>query len=500
VAWRLFFTAWIVYVLHFATDVVREIYPAIALGDRLSFNLEGYCGLHPDLFETPGRGCHSGNNPGVSMIAAIPYAVFRPVIDPVVARVLARRAASGKTEPPAYNTEFPNARRFYAEAWRRGLDIKLGLAAFVTQAFCMAPSSAIGVVLVFFTLLHVLKRQDVAMWMALLYAFGTPVFFRTGFLNHNLMLGHITFAGILAVWNPGANPRMSARTRDVLCGLAGGAAILFDYTGAVMILGMGAYVAVKRYLEGGMPEALRGALWYVLGTLGPVFLLWFYQYAAFGNPFLPGQHYMPPVEWIERGYQGYEFPPHLELLWMLLADYRFGLFVTAPVLLPALAAPFVNRGAQRRIPMLEMAVLLGLAAGTWLFFGGSNYTRLQFNTGIRYLAAIFPFLFIPAALVLSRLRLRTAFAWALVGVTIAWPLAMYREVERPLGVLDPVIRTFTAGFALPALSTLAQTSGQYGDFFAHGVSPLALFVLTGAVIFAIWSPRFRGADARLPAA
>ena len=79
IAWRLFFTAWIVYAMHATTDVVREVYPAIALGDRLSFNLEGFCGLHPDLFETPGRGCHIGNNPGVSMLAAIPYAIARSI-------------------------------------------------------------------------------------------------------------------------------------------------------------------------------------------------------------------------------------------------------------------------------------------------------------------------------------------------------------------------------------------------------------------------------------
>ena len=36
-AWRLFFTCWVVYGLHFATDVVREHYPAVALGDDFTF-------------------------------------------------------------------------------------------------------------------------------------------------------------------------------------------------------------------------------------------------------------------------------------------------------------------------------------------------------------------------------------------------------------------------------------------------------------------------------
>jgi len=490
IAWRLFVTAWMVYVLHFATDVVREHYPALALGDHLSFDLDGYCGLHPDLFETPGRGCHIGNNPGVSMLAAIPYALARPLIDPLVSRVVARRHASGQTEPPAYNTEWPNARRFYAEAWRRGLDIKFGLAAFVMQAFCMAPMSAAAVVLMFFVLRAVLASDKRAMWLALLYAFGTPVFFRTGYLNQNLMLGHIAFAGLAVVWNPWQGDRLTQRARWILAGLAGGTALLFDYTGVVLITGLGLYVFEKRRRQAGWAEAFRAGLWYTLGTLGPVFLLWFYQWRAFGNPFLPGQHWMPPVQWIDRGYRGYEFPPKLELLRMLLVDLRFGLFVAAPVMLLALLAPVVDRGTRRYVPSLELWTMLLLTLFTWLFFGGSNYVRLQFNTGIRYMTAILPFLFVPAALVLVRMRPMTAYAWALLALAVSWPLAMYREVERPLGILDPVVRTFSAGFALPALNTLSLTTG-YGDFFAHGVSPLPLFALLGAVLYAVWSPRFR---------
>lgn len=492
IAWRLFFTAWIVYAIHFTTDIVREHYPAIALGDRLSFNLEGYCGLHPDLFELPGRGCFIGNNPGISMLAAIPYVLARPVIDPIVARVQAQRLASGQTEPPAYNTTSPNTRRFYALAWSRGLDVKLVLAAMVMQVFFMAPGSALAVVLMFLVLNSVLTTRRAAFWLTLLYAFGTPVFYRTGFLNHNLMLGHIAFAGLAVVWNPWAGTRLTRRARDILCGVAGGLTILFDYTGAVLIVGLGLYVVFKRWREDGrIPDGIRAGAWYALGALGPILLLWFYQYAAFGNPFLPGQHWMPPVQWIERGYQGYQFPPSPELLWMLLADYRFGLFVSAPVFLLALAAPYVNRRAAQRIPALELTAMLGLVIGTWLFFGGNNYTRLQFNTGIRYLACLFPFLFVPAALVLSRLRPATAYGWALAGLTVAWPLAMYRRVQSPIGVLDPIVRTFSAGFTLPSLRSLSLTSGQYGDYFIHGVSPLAVFAFAGAVLYAIWSPRFR---------
>ena len=491
-AWRLFFTTWIVFTLFFATNVVREHYPAIALGDRFSFDLDGYCGLHPDLFETPGRGCHSGNNPGVSMVAAIPYALARPVIDRIVARVQAARLAANDTVPPAYNTPSPNSRRFYAEVYRRGLDVKLELAAFVMQAFCMAPSSALAVTLLFIVLVNVLgASRRVALWLALLYAFGTPVLFRTAFLNHNLMLGHIAFAGFVLVWNPWRGARLSEAARETWCGVAGGLTILFDYTGVVFIVGLGGYVVLRRWLRGERSEAVKAGVRYVLGTLGPVALLWWYQYRAFGSPFLPGQHWMPPVQWSDRGYQGYQFPPVPELLSMLLFDYRFGLLLSAPALVPALVAVFVERGPARRVPPLELAVMLLLSLGTWLFFGGSNYVRLQFNTGIRYLTCIFPFLFVPAALVLTRIRPAAAFAWALAGLSVAIPLAMYRIVQEPLGLLDPMVRTFTAGFTLPVLRTLGETVGQYGDFVLKGTSPLPLFAITAAVIWAIWTVRLR---------
>ena len=84
IALRLFFTCWLVYTLHFATNTVREIYLALGIGDHFSFRVDEYAHMHPDLFEKEGYGWHIGNNPGASMLAAIPYALARPVIDPIV--------------------------------------------------------------------------------------------------------------------------------------------------------------------------------------------------------------------------------------------------------------------------------------------------------------------------------------------------------------------------------------------------------------------------------
>ena len=74
IALQLFATFWLLYALHFATNIVREIYLALSIGDRLSFDVSDYLGLHPDLFEMPGRGAFVNNNPGASMVGAVPYA------------------------------------------------------------------------------------------------------------------------------------------------------------------------------------------------------------------------------------------------------------------------------------------------------------------------------------------------------------------------------------------------------------------------------------------
>jgi len=482
IAFRLFFTCWLIYSLHVATNTVRELYLALAIGDHLSFRVDDYGGIHPDLFQLPDRGWHIGNNPGASMLAAIPYTLARPVIDRVVDRVNRQRAASGQ-QPPAYESPWPMAQRFYQEAWRRGLDVKFGLAAIVMQVFCMAPISALAVVGMFYLLRLLLESDRWAFWAAILYAFGTPVFLRTGYINQNLLLGHIAFFGFLALWNPSGSACCSLRLRHVLGGLSGGAAVLMDYSGVVFLLGLASYALARRLRQSSMVEAVRLGGWYMAGAAGPILLLWFYQWQSFGNPFYPGQHYMPPVAWIERGYRGVS-GPQLELLWSLAFDYRFGLFVSCPMMLLALAAPWARRRFPR-LPALELAFLLGISAALWIFFSSVNYSRLQFNTGIRYLAPLFPFLFVPAVMALARLPRMAVYLTGVLSIGLGWCLAMYRDVERGLGVLECVLQIVFGGLRLPLLTVLSRMDAM-NAYFPAGPSPLPLMLLAAAIVYGIW--------------
>jgi len=488
IAVRLFVTCWMVYAVHAATNTVREIYLALAIGDHFSFRVDDYANMHPDLFEKAGYGWHIGANPGASMLGAVPYFLSRPVIDPIVAAVNRTRAAGGRSEPPPYNSPWPMRRAFYAESWRRGYDIKFGLAALVMQWFCMAPISASGVVAMFFLLRRIFGSDRIGLWLALLYAFGTPVFFRTGFLNHNMILGHFVFIGFLVLWNPGRDFRWSESSRNFLCGLMGGAAVLLDYSGIVMLGGLFCYAVLKPWKSGSLRHASRSASYYVLGSIGPILLLWFYQWRSFGNPFLPGQHWMPPVEWIDIGYQGFTWPQPA-LLWHLLFDYRYGLFTTCPLLLVALLSLWWLRTTKRFIPGRELAVLMLLPLGLLVFCSGISYTRLQFNNGMRYLAPTLPFLFVPVAVVLVKMiPRRLAYVISIIAVAQAWSMAMSRDVERGFGVLDPILRVFIGGFQIPLLTVLSRmSSGQYGDYASSGVSPLPIFAVVTALIFVVWS-------------
>jgi hypothetical protein len=489
IAFRLFLTCWLIYTAHLATNTVREIYLALAIGDHLSFRVDEYAHMHPDLFEKKGFGWHIGANPGASMLGAIPYALSRPVVDRIVEKVNRARAASGIQEPPQYHSPWPMAQEFYLEAWRRGFDIKFGLGAIVMQAFCMAPISALGVVAMFYFLRRVFGEDRTAFWLALLYAFGTPVFFRTGFLNHNMILGHLTFIGFLAMWNPGRDKHWSADLRYFFGGFMGGMALLLDYSGGVLLGALFCYAVAKSW-RGGWNRVLSTAWFYGLGAAGPILLLWFYQWKSFGNPFLPGQNWMPPVEWIDIGYQGFTFPQP-DLLRVLLIDYRFGLFTTCPLMLLALVAPWGKNGAARLIPRPELTLLIAVPVCLWLFCGGISYVRLQFNNGLRYLAPLLPYMFVLVATGLTRLPRRLAYMFSIMAVAQAWSMAMYRDVERGLGVLDPVLHVFIGGFQLPALTVLSRMSGQYGDYASSGVSPLPILLLVAAVVYVIWFGAYR---------
>ncbi len=480
VALRLFVTCWLVYVLHFATNTVREIYPALSLGDHLSFDVSEYLGMHDDIFEIPGRGAFINNNPGASILGAIPYTLARPIIDRVVERVQLARATS-REPAPEYITIYPMAREFYRKARERGLDVKFGLAAGVMQAFFMAPLSALSAVVMFYILVSLTSSVRAALLLALLYAFATPVFYRTAQLNHNLLVAHSALFAFASLWRPWDDPSRPQRPRYLVAGLLCGWAVVLDYSGLLVVSVLSLYGLVRRSSLPAEARSRNDVLRFAIGLLCSIAVLIGYQWLCFGHPLYPAQHYMPPAEFTHHGYRGMDWP-HLDLLWETAFGIRFGLFLSAPLLLLALYIPGWFRAGTRIVGRREMWCIVIFSLAFFLFCAANQYGRMQFNTGVRHIVPISPFLFILAAGVLVQMPTTLAALIGIVTTYWSWCLAMYRDVEQGLGVFESVIHTTLEGFRLPWLTTLERLG-----YFAGEASAIPLLVLLGVIVWTLWN-------------
>jgi len=482
------------YVLHFATNTVREIYPALSLGDHLSFDVSEYVGFHPDIFEMPGRGAFINNNPGASIVGAVPYLLARPIIDRIVERRQHLRAQAAAPAPAEYHTIYPMVRDFYHKAYERGLDVKFGLAAAVMQSLAMAPLSALSVVVMYYLLASVTTSLRAATGLALLYGIATPIFYRTAQLNQNLLVAHCALFAFALLWRPSPESGAVRRPKFLLAGLLCGWSVVCDFSGLVVVAVLGGY-AVARW-RGLPPTSRSGAdLWRFAGGVavcGGVLMA--YQWACFGNPLLPAQHYMPAAHYTDRGYAGMDWP-RVDLLWETAFGMRFGLFTSAPVLLLALYPPAWSR--MRLVGSREAWCSAWFCGLFFLFCSANQYGRMQFNSGVRHIVPVSPFLFLIAAGVL--LRMPSALAWC-VGVITAywsWCLAMYRDVEQGFGVFESLIHVTFEGFRLPWLKTLESLG-----YVRSQATAIPLLVLFSTITWALWraGPSLLRADARPPGA
>ncbi len=480
VAVRLFLTCWLVYALHFATNTVREIYPALSLGDHFSFDVSEYLGLHDDIFALPGRGAYINNNPGASILGAIPYAAARPLIDRIVARVERARTASARPLRE-YDTVYADKRAFYRQTQQRGLDVKFGLAAGVMQAFVMAPLSAASVVMMFHILLSLTASVRSATLLALLYAFATPVFYRAAQLNHNLLVSHCALFAFALLWRPGDEPSHRRRSPYLVAGLLCGWAVVLDYSGVVVVLVLGLYALVRRSSLPA-PARARGDVWqFTVGVAAGLALLLGYQWVEFGHPLRPAQHYMPATRFSGHGYRGISWP-QMDLLWETAFGMRFGLFTSAPLLLLALYVPSCWDARTHRLRSCERWCCVLFTLALFLFAASNQYGWVQYNTGVRHVVAATPFLFLLAADVLLRVPSVVAVAVGAVTTYWSWCLAMYRDVEQGRGVIESVVHVTREGFQLPWLTTLERMG-----YVTRGSFEVPLLLLGAASVWVLWS-------------
>jgi hypothetical protein len=460
--WRVFATCWLVYTAFWTPYIVREHFPAIALIESGSLNVERYLGWSEDIFRGPRGGAYINNNPGASLTAAVPLVLFRPVLSAV--------EKWNQTLAPAAPREDHEAslRRMFAE--RRAFYFLL--IAFLSVALVMAPATAGTAAYLCARLAEAGVAPATAAAAALLYGLGTPVLFRAAHLNHNLLVSDAGFTALLLLWSPRGTPVTAIRAGAA--GLLAGYAVLCDYSGVVVIAVIALYVWLR---SAGQPPARRWKTLsaYAGGAMLGVGALAAYQAWAFGASYRPSQQYMTPTAPTARGYRGIDWPSPA-LVWANFFDPRFGLFAYCPALLLAFLAPFVRR-VEHRIPPREAAILLGYFVLFVVFCAANQYSWLQPSTGFRYLVPVIP------GLALLAMQTAQAFPrplrWIIAGAACLQSFLMVAGYQNnfPLAVR----RLLERRFELPWMIRLGD-AGAPVTF----VWSLAEFLLLAVVVAAVW--------------
>lgn len=478
--WRIFLIAWILYSLHFATNVVREHYPAFTIAEHGTFRVDEYQGFHSDIFVH--RDGHSviGNQILVSVLAAVPLFIFDPVLDALEAhskRVLAEQGLSNAE----YRTDKPMRVEFFRRVKERGLDLRFGAATAITVVFFMAPITAWFLIYFYGLLLRRGLTPTRATTLTFLLGFATPLFFRTTSLNHNMFVMYFSFAAFVLLWPPRADGAQVSRRNRLLAGLAGGLVVATDYIGLIMLPVLYGYLLLPRMRAVSFATSFRESLAMVVGSLPAVVFLLFTQWAMYGNPFTPGQYWMPDQNiYTTEGMRGFTLPDP-ELFLQNLFHPGFGLYVWAPIFLLALWPVGRRADATLVLPSTERWFVVAMSAAILLFCSVNQYARLQWNSGFRYLVPLVPLLILALADHWFRLRRPIQFIIASASVLHAWVLTVFRE---------PVPRSWSLfmdeGIQLPWYRVLGMTAAPDSPYLGHAWVAATFIALALGVCAGIW--------------
>jgi hypothetical protein len=485
---RLFLTAWILFALMFATNVVREHYPALALVEDGTYRLDRYHELHSDIFEHQGH-WYVNNNVGTSVLAAIPLLPFRPLLAALDARSREALARGGAVDT-SFDTRYPNRERFYRLVRQNGWELKFGALAAITAALFMAPLSALFVLLTFDFLAGRGVAAGRSAALAMLFGFATPVLFRTAHLNHNMMVMYATFGSFLALAPAKGLEAMLPRAgtgRSFAAGVLAGAAVMCDYSGVIPLAWLFAWTVAgaARSRERG---ALRGPAAFAAGAAIPVLVQLHSQWASFGSWIHPPQTWMAQANFTDRGYRGFDWPA-LDLFVDNLIEPRWGLFAYGPLLVLGLVPP--RRGdASAPLPFRAWVAAMAFSFTFMLFAAANQYGRMQWNTGVRYLMPVVPFFFLAAANHLVRLRGAWLAAAGGAAAVHAWVVSMRRVVslgtESVQGVFEDWRRFLEEGPRLPWLDVLSRTATGRGSVPAGSAAHVAVIAGCLLLIVLLW--------------
>ena len=491
---RLFLASWIVFAAFFATNIQREHYPAMALAEHGDYTVDAFHpGFHSDIFQYKDGHAYIGNNLGTSTMAAPLLVLFRPLLDALERREKAALAAKPSTDSaPAYDTGYKNRAELFRKVAERGWTMRFGAVAAITAALFIAPLSALCVLLTF----DFLRRRGIAvgraLGLALLFGFATPVFFRSANLTNNMPVMYAVYGAFLLLWKDDAGS--PSRLRHVLAGFLCGLALFCDYAAVVPCLAFGGWILLRNLTGARRPAGTAGVLnilAFGLAAVPPILALLYTQKLCFGGWFIIGQQAMPAVNFTDRGWRGFDWP-NAVVFGANFADPRFGLLAYAPLLALGLLPPR-PKDAAAALPWRPWLFAFTYVMLFLLFCAGNQYSLMQFNTGVRYLMPVVPFIFLSACNLLARLPGPLFLLVAVPSVVHAAVTTMARDFSgREYHVGHAWDFILANGPRLPWLHVLQSTSA--GRALPPGPWPhLALIIIVLGAVTLLLRPAFRRA-------
>ena len=476
--------------MFFATNVVREHYPAFSLIAHGSFQLDEYAGFHSDIFQHRDGHYYIGNQVTASVITALPLLLFDPLLDWLEEVGQRRAQARGPAPEASYDTEYPMRREFFRKVQARGLALRFGASTVVTSVFLMAPLGGLLTLLVF----EALRRRRVperrSLWLALLFALGTPVLYRCASLNHNFFLTVAVFGSFLLLWPGFGGAAPASFARRFWAGALAGLGLALDYAGVIPLLWLFGVLLYESAREGGMRSAWRAAPAFILGSVPPVLFLLWSQWVCFGNPFLPGQFWMPDQNvYVGAGVRGFTLPDP-QIFFENLFDLDWGMYAFGPLLaLGLIPGRFARQGPQVLQPPERRAVAL-LVLVFMLFCASNQYSRLQWNTGFRYLLPLVPFIFLQLSDHLVQMPRRWLAALSVPVLLHSFVLAMVRYTPPQRGDAQAVPeswhRFLTEGVQFPWLKVVTSTPTLDLPWLASPFFPYVVLAVGAGLLFAVW--------------
>ncbi len=488
---RLFLVGWILFGVHFATNIVREHYPAFALVDHGDFFLDEWAGFHADIYRHPVTGHHVvGNQVAGSLPAVVPLLIFDPVLDAL--ERWEKQHFGARTAATEYATDRPNRAAFFRLVRDRGLLLRFAASAALTSWLVMAPLGAALVAGMY----EILRRRGVpearAVALALLFGFGTPIFYRSAHLVHNMFLLATTFGAFGLLWRCPGDAAPHPPLRVFWAGMLGGACLALDYAGVIPLGALYLYLLLPRWREAGFGPAFRESLPFIAGSIPPVLFLLATQGWMYGDPLRPGQLNQQENAFTSRGMRGIDWPS-FEVFRRNLLDHAFGLVPWAPFLALAALPSRGLRAPEPRwvLPRRERRFAVAFAAAFLLFCSMNQFSLLQWNTGFRYLLPLVPFLFLQASDWLARAPRWLLAAVAVPSIAHGWVMAMarfqqptpdYAGLPVPLACWREILMH---GPQLPWLGVLRQTAGPE-SFVQWPLWPSAILAAAFALCWWIW--------------